>query len=71
MLHFFGSDSGFLCMPYGRVRAALSTCTDGDCQLHQSARLLIERAGIVASLSKVVKCFPNLWIGRSDLLRNH
>ena len=71
MLHFFGSDSAFRSVPYGRVCPALSACANSDCQLHQSASFLIEWARIVAGLGEAVERLPNLWIVRSDLFRNN
>ena len=51
----------------GRVRAALEACTDRERDLHEPARLLVERAAVVAPVGQGVERFPDLGVRRSEV----
>ena len=69
VLHFLRSNPGFCGVSHGRVCSTLSARANSDGQLHQSASLLVEWAGIMAFISKLGECLPYLWMFGTDPLR--
>jgi hypothetical protein len=66
MFHLFRSHPGLGGVSHRRVCPSRSAGSDSDRQLHQPAGLLVQRAGIVASLSELAKRPPDLWKPSSD-----
>ncbi len=69
MLHLGKRNAGFLAMTNCGVRSTLGVGRDGECELHQTARLFVQRSGLVAGLRKRRKVLLNFGMRLANPLR--